>query len=72
MGGLDEEVAAPEADTPAPGITVAAEVSLAVAAKASGENFPVALRVLPEPASFGIFGLGAIGLLGPRRRRGKN
>jgi len=45
--GLDEEVAAPEAETPAPGIAVAAEVSLAVAAKASGENFPVALRVLP-------------------------
>src|SRR5215831_2445575 len=45
-GGLDEEVAAPGA-TPAPGIAVAAEVSLAVAAKASGENFPVALRVLP-------------------------
>ena len=48
MGGLDEEVAAPGAETPpAPGIAVAAEVSLAVAAKASGENFPVALRVLP-------------------------
>src|SRR5580692_4511209 len=46
-GGLDEEVAAPEAETPAPGIAVAAKVSLAVAAKASGENFPVALRVLP-------------------------
>ena len=46
-GGLDEEVAAPEAETPAPGIAVAAQVSLAVAAKASGENFPVALRVLP-------------------------
>jgi len=45
-GGLDEEVAAPGA-TSAPGIAVAAEVSLAVAAKASGENFPVALRVLP-------------------------
>lgn len=27
---------------------IAAEVSLAVAAKASGENFPVALKVLPE------------------------
>jgi phytoene/squalene synthetase len=40
-------VAAPEAETPAPGMAVAAEVSLAVAAKASGENFPVALRVLP-------------------------
>jgi squalene synthase HpnC len=39
--GLDEEAAAP-------GIEVAAEVSLAVAAKASGENFPVALRVLPR------------------------
>src|SRR6516162_9966113 len=46
-GGLDEEVATPGA-TPAPGIAVAAEVSLAVAAKASGENFPVALRVLPR------------------------
>lgn len=32
----------------APGIAVAAEVSLAVAAKASAENFPVALRVLPR------------------------
>jgi squalene synthase HpnC len=32
----------------APGITMAAEVSLAVAAKASGENFPVALKVLPK------------------------
>ena len=30
-----------------PGLAVAAEVSLAVAAKASAENFPVALRVLP-------------------------
>jgi squalene synthase HpnC len=39
--GLDEEA-------PAPGMEVAAEVSLAVAAKASGENFPVALRVLPR------------------------
>jgi squalene synthase HpnC len=48
LGGPDEEVAAPAAETPpASGITVAAEVSLAVAAKASGENFPVALRVLP-------------------------
>src|SRR6202041_510412 len=28
--------------------TVTAEVSLAVAAKASAENFPVALRVLPK------------------------
>src|SRR5262249_37802322 len=27
---------------------IAAEVSLAVAAKASGENFPVALKVLPK------------------------
>ena len=34
-------------DVPAPGMAVAAEVSLAVAAKASAENFPVALRVLP-------------------------
>jgi squalene synthase HpnC len=39
--GLDEEATAP-------GMEVAAEVSLAVAAKASGENFPVALRVLPR------------------------
>ena len=30
------------------GMTVAAEVSLAVAAKAAAENFPVALRVLPR------------------------
>ena len=29
-------------------MTVAAEVSLAVAAKATAENFPVALRVLPR------------------------
>ena len=29
-------------------LTVTAEVSLAVAAKASAENFPVALRVLPK------------------------
>jgi squalene synthase HpnC len=41
QSGLDEEAAAS-------GIEVAAEVSLAVAAKASGENFPVALRVLPR------------------------
>lgn len=47
MGGLDE-AAAVSGDTHAPGIRVAAEVSLAVAAKASGENFPVALRVLPR------------------------
>ena len=48
MGGLDEELSEPEADAlPAPGIAGAAEVSLAVAAKASGENFPVALRALP-------------------------
>jgi squalene synthase HpnC len=39
--GLEEEAAAP-------GMAAAAEVSLAVAAKASGENFPVALRVLPR------------------------
>jgi squalene synthase HpnC len=37
-----------EREAPAPGMTVAAEVSLAVAAKATGENFPVALRVLPR------------------------
>ena len=30
------------------GMTVAAEVSLAVAAKAAAENFPVALRILPR------------------------
>jgi squalene synthase HpnC len=39
------------AQAPVPGmadVAVAAEVSLAVAAKASGENFPVALRVLPR------------------------
>jgi squalene synthase HpnC len=49
LGGPNEEVAAPTAKTPpASGIAVAAEVSLAVAAKASGENFPVALRVLPR------------------------
>src|SRR6202041_3692766 len=40
--------------------TVTAEVSLAVAAKASAENFPVALRVLPRrsrahlPALYGF------------------
>jgi squalene synthase HpnC len=46
--GLDEDTAGPTAGTlPAPGMAVTAEVSLAVAAKASGENFPVALRVLP-------------------------
>ncbi len=41
--GLDEDEKAPAA-----GLAVAAEISLAVAAKASGENFPVALRVLPR------------------------
>ena len=40
-GGLDED------DKPQADLAVAAEVSLAVAAKASAENFPVALRVLP-------------------------
>lgn len=35
-------------DATAQGLTIAAEVSLAVAAKASGENFPVALKVLPR------------------------
>jgi squalene synthase HpnC len=39
--GLDEE------DQPGAELAVAAQVSLAVAAKASAENFPVALRVLP-------------------------
>ena len=48
-GGADTA----EAGTPgAPGreeaVAVAAQVSLAVAAKASAENFPVALRVLPK------------------------
>ncbi len=38
---------APGAGAPSAGIAVAAEVSLAVAAKAYAENFPVALRVLP-------------------------
>ena len=36
-----------EVDPSAAGLGVAAQVSLAVAAKASAENFPVALRVLP-------------------------
>ena len=45
--GLDQAAAA-RAGEAAPGIAVAAEVSLAVAAKASAENFPVALRVLPK------------------------
>lgn len=39
--GLDEK------EKPAAELAVAAQVSLAVAAKASAENFPVALRVLP-------------------------
>ena len=39
--GLDEK------DKPGAELAVAAQVSLAVAAKASAENFPVALRVLP-------------------------
>jgi squalene synthase HpnC len=39
--GLDEE------EKPGAELAVAAQVSLAVAAKASAENFPVALRVLP-------------------------
>jgi squalene synthase HpnC len=43
--GLDQTAGAA---APTSGITVAAEVSLAVAAKASAENFPVALRVLPK------------------------
>jgi squalene synthase HpnC len=37
-----------EAGAPGGGTSVAAEVSLAVAAKAAGENFPVALRMLPR------------------------
>lgn len=49
-GGLDEREAegsaADQAD--AAGIAVASKVSLAVAAKAAAENFPVALRVLPR------------------------
>ncbi len=48
-GGLDEEVGATDAaDTPAASVALTAQVSLAVAAKASAENFPVALRVLPR------------------------
>jgi squalene synthase HpnC len=39
--GLDQD------DKPGADLAVAAQVSLAVAAKASAENFPVALRVLP-------------------------
>src|ERR1700738_3571119 len=45
-GGLDEKEA--EAPADAAGIAVASEFSLAVAAKAAAENFPVALRVLPR------------------------
>ena len=37
-----------EVDPSAAGLGVATQVSLAVAAKASAENFPVALRVLPK------------------------
>jgi squalene synthase HpnC len=53
QGGLDakeaDEVSASVAPTAdAAGIAVTAEVSLAVAAKAAAENFPVALRVLPR------------------------
>jgi squalene synthase HpnC len=44
IGGLDES----DEDRIDVGMTVTAEVSLAVAAKASAENFPVALRVLPR------------------------
>ena len=54
-GGLDEKEAEKEAERgaassadDAAGIAVASEMSLAVAAKASAENFPVALRVLPR------------------------
>jgi squalene synthase HpnC len=57
-GGLDEKeaeaLATPTGDAvpadavPGAGIAVASEVSLAVAAKAAAENFPVALRVLPR------------------------
>jgi squalene synthase HpnC len=47
MGGLAGNSSLDE-EAPAPGMAVAAEVSLAVAAKASGENFPVALKVLPR------------------------
>jgi squalene synthase HpnC len=47
--GLDGDTAAAHAAPPHPSdIGVAAQVSLAVAAKASAENFPVALRVLPK------------------------
>jgi squalene synthase HpnC len=41
-----QEAGAPPA--PTAGIAVASEVSLAVAAKAAAENFPVALRMLPR------------------------
>jgi squalene synthase HpnC len=56
-GSLDEKetedsaasrAGAPDAAANAVGIAVASEVSLAVAAKAAAENFPVALRVLPR------------------------
>jgi squalene synthase HpnC len=53
-GGLDEQeaadLAAPTADATddTAGIAMASRVSLAVAAKAAAENFPVALRVLPR------------------------
>jgi squalene synthase HpnC len=46
--GLDQTAGAAATAAPESGIAVAAEVSLAVAAKASAENFPVALRVLPK------------------------
>jgi squalene synthase HpnC len=48
-GALAATTRAPDTTaTPEPGIAVAAQVSLAVAAKASAENFPVALRILPR------------------------
>ncbi len=40
-----------------PDMAIAAEVSLAVAAKASGENFPVALKVLPRAMRQHLFAL---------------
>jgi squalene synthase HpnC len=50
LGGTAAEAGAQagEAAAESDGIAVTGEISLAVAAKASGENFPVALRVLPR------------------------
>lgn len=46
--GRAESSGADETDDRDAAVAVAAQVSLAVAAKASAENFPVALRVLPK------------------------